>query len=502
MRRREFIALASSLVAVPATAGWSQVAETSSLKAMARALAAQPHVPASQPLPPPFAGLDYDAYRGIRPIPGKAAMLPLGEDHAADLLPPGLFFPDPLRIELVSEDGQREIPFSPQLFSFDPRYFGSVPDEAPGAGFSGIRLRHPLNAPDLMDEFLVIQGASYFRAIGKDMVYGLSCRAIALGTGGAGPEEFPRFTHLRVHHPGPDGVRVEAIIDGPSLTGYADMRVRPGQETEADVSVTIFPRVRIDDIGIAPLTSMYLKGPLRASVSDDFRPRVHDSDVLFIVNGRGERLWRSVSNPALLQTSAFVDDGPAAFGLYQTKRGFEGFEDAEAQYHKRPSCSVRPRGDWGEGAVMLVEIPTGDEFMDNVVAFWRPAAPLTAGAEYGFDYRLVWTLAPPAQGGSATILSTRSGREHDRPGTLRYVIDFAGDPDEMRPDIAVSDQGAEVSGVSLFPLPVPGRFRTTFLLTPGETEAVELRLQLRDPAGRAASPVWLHRWTKARDGGV
>lgn len=502
MRRREFIALASGLAAVPA-AGWPEATDAASLKAKARALAAHPHVPASDPLPPPFAGLDYDAYRGIRPIPGKAAMLPLGRDYAADLLPPGLYFPDPLRIELLSGAGAAaEIPFSPRLFSFDPRYFGPVPDKAPGAGFSGIRLRHPLNAPGVMDEFLVIQGASYFRAIGQDMVYGLSCRAIALGTGGAGPEEFPRFTHLRVHRPGPDGLRIEAIFDGPSLTGHADMRFRPGPRTEADVSVTVFPRVAIDDIGIAPLTSMYLKGPLRASVSDDFRPRVHDSDVLWIENGRGERLWRPVSNPARLQTSAFVDDGPVAFGLYQTDRAFEDFEDAEAQYHRRPSCEIRPLGDWGEGAVMLVEIPTADEFMDNVVAFWRPAAPLSAGAEYRFDYRLVWTLVPPPPQGSATILATRSGREHDRPGTLRYVIDFAGDPEGLRPEIDLSGEGAEVSGSSLFPLPVAGRFRATFLLTPGGAGAVELRLRLRDASGAAASPVWLHRWTRARDGGV
>jgi periplasmic glucans biosynthesis protein len=44
---------------------------------------------------------------------------------------------------------------------------------------------------------------------------------------------------------------------------------------------------------------------------------------------------------------------------------------------------------------MLVEIPTADEFMDNVVAFWRPRAPLRAGSEHRFDYRLVWTAALP-----------------------------------------------------------------------------------------------------------
>ena len=44
--------------------------------------------------------------------------------------------------------------------------------------------------------------------------------------------------------------------------------------------------------------------------------------------------------------------------------------------------------------------------------------------------------------------------------------------------------------------------RVSFLLTPGPAPAAELRLVLRDPQGRAASPVWLHRWTPARDGGV
>ena len=87
-----------------------------------------------------------------------------------------------------------------------------------------------------------------------------------------------------------------------------------------DIAVTILPRREIADIGIAPLTSMYLKGPMRAAVSDDFRPRVHDSDVLVIENGAGEQLWRPIANPARVETSAFVDDGPRGFGLWQTPR--------------------------------------------------------------------------------------------------------------------------------------------------------------------------------------
>ena len=100
---------------------------------------------------------------------------PTGADYAVDLLPPGLYFPDPVHIELVAEDGSvAEIPLTPSLFTFEPRYFDSIPETSPGAGFSGLRLRHPLNTPDHMDEVLVVQGASYFRAIGRAMVYGLS----------------------------------------------------------------------------------------------------------------------------------------------------------------------------------------------------------------------------------------------------------------------------------------------------------------------------------------
>jgi periplasmic glucans biosynthesis protein len=408
MRRRAFLATAAAALAAPA--GRAR-AGTASLLDAARALAGRAYVPNTTPLPPPFAGLDYDAYRGIRPREGLAATLPQGPGWVADLLPPGLYFPDPVRIDLPSG----EVPFSPALFSFEPRYFGTIPATAPGAGFSGLRLRHALNAPGRMDEVMVVQGASYFRAIGRAMAYGLSARAVAIGTGGAGPEEFPRFTRLRLHPPQGDTIRLEGLIDSPSLAGHMDLTLRPGADTEMDVSVTLLPRVRIADVGVAPLTSMYLKGTLHTAVSDDFRPRVHDSDVLVIDNGGGETVWRPIANPARVETSAFADAGPRAFGLHQTERRFDGFEDSEAHYHDRPSAIVRPRGDWGRGAVMLVEIPTGTEFMDNIVAFWRPEAALEAGGEYRFDYRLSWTLSAPA-GGDVAILQSRSGREHHLAG--------------------------------------------------------------------------------------
>lgn len=499
MRRRDFLLSAGTMTALGALPAFGQTEP--SLLETARQLAAEPYRRHRTPLPEPFAGLDYDAYRGIRPVPGRAAMLEHGTDFALDLLPPGLFFPDPVRIDRQLAGEAREYPFSLDLFSFDERYFDTLPDTAPGAGFSGLRLRHPLNDPDIMDEVLVVQGASYFRAIGRAMAYGLSARAVAIGTGGASPEEFPRFVHLRLHEPKGQTVRIEGVIDSPSLAAHLDMTLEPGTDTRMDICATILPRRDIDDVGIAPLTSMYLKGPLRASVSDDFRPRVHDSDMLLIDNGAGERIWRPISNPARLQTSAFVDNNLTAFGLYQTARTYSDFEDAEARYHDRPSAVVTPRGNWGPGAVVLVEIPTGDEFMDNIVAFWRPRETLDAGSEHRFDYALTWTLKPPTEDGRPLVLQSRSGREHDKPGTRRYVVDIAGEAQGRTADITAQGE-AEISGISLFDLPGQRRTRITFLLAPGDVDAVDLRLAVRQAKSGAIGPVWLHRWTRARDGGV
>ncbi|WP_292292867.1 glucan biosynthesis protein [Marivita sp.] len=498
MHRRAFLQATSALALLAALP--VRAAPDTPLLEVARALAARPHVAPADRLPPPFADLTYDAFRAIRPKVGKAALIPHGPRFAIDLLPPGLYFPTPVVVERDTGAGPERIAFSTDLFDFAPRYFDDIPDDTPGAGFSGLRLRYPLNAADRMDEVLVIQGASYFRAIGQAMVYGLSARAVALGTGGPDPEEFPRFTQLRLHPAHEGSVRIEGVIDSPSLAGHVDMVLHPGADTRIDLSVTVLPRREIADIGVAPLTSMYLKGPIRSAVSDDFRPRVHDSDLLVIENGAGEQLWRPITNPATLQTSAFVDDSPARFGLYQGPRDFADFEDTEARYHDRPSAFVTPATDWGRGAVMLVEIPTGDEFMDNIVAFWRPETPLAAGSEHRFDYRLTWTRDLPSGTGHA-IRQSRSGREHDTPGARRYVIDFEGPSNGLQPDISAL-QDARIAGVSLFPLPDQSGTRVTFLLSPRDASPVDLRLVLRDAAGQAQSPVWLHRWTPARDGGV
>ena len=152
---------------------------------------------------------------------------------------------------------------------------------------------------------------------------------------------------------------------------------------------------------------------------------MHDTDGLAIQNGRGEQIWRPVSNPADLQVSAFVDNNPRGFGLMQRERDFRSFEDLEARYERRPSAWVEPIGDWGEGAVRLVEIPTTTEINDNIVAFWRPRAPTRAKGEYVYTYRIHWGARLPKPLPLAQVVATRIGAGTE--DTRQIVIDFAGE---------------------------------------------------------------------------
>ncbi len=463
------------------------------LAAEAARLARAPHRPTVQPLAGPFAGLDYDSHRAIRPQRGRAAGLPLAEWLRADLLPPGFLLDDRVEVHL---DGAKQ-PFSAELFDFDPRYFDDTTlaeEDAAQMAFAGLRLRSPLNRPDVFDDLVVFQGGSYFRALARGGAYGLSARGLALDTA-TGAEEFPVFTVLHAAAEG-DTARIRALMESPSVTGAFSFLLHPGAPTVMEVEASLFPRRPLDGVGIGPLTSMYWFGPMRRGIADDYRPAVHDSDALVVLNGDGERLWRPLANPATVQVSAFTDHDPRGFGLVQSLTRFEDFDDPEAAYHRRPSVWVEPMGDWGHGAVMLVEIPTRDEFADNIVAFWRPEAPLEPG-RHDLSYRIHWGDAPESVT-PMPVLAGASGRHILREDALTFTVDFAGEAAEAEADLTVT--GAETFGTAVFHVPEAdggaGATRVTFHLLPGDAEAAELRLVLRSADGQALSDTWLYRWTQ------
>ncbi|MEM8750846.1 MAG: glucan biosynthesis protein G [Pseudomonadota bacterium] len=324
-------------------------------------------------VPQDWINLTYDQYRAINFRPGNGLWHDTVRPFEVEFFAPGLYFPSPVAVHTVEDGMSRPVLFDKNLFVMGD----NVPNlsNGEGLGFAGLRVRANINAPDHKDEFLVFQGASYFRGVAKDQIYGLSARGLALKTGDAEGEEFPEFREFWVETPqaGDAQIRIHALMDSPSVAGLYTFDAKPGDSTDMSVSASLFPRVPLSHAGIAAQTSMFLFDDTNRNRFDDFREGVHDSDGLLVRNGAGETLWRPLGNPRELQISSFVDENPRGFGLMQRPRRFEDYSDLEANYHKRPSLWVEPGEDWGKGAVTLVEIPADKEIYDNIVAYWRLA---------------------------------------------------------------------------------------------------------------------------------
>lgn len=503
MIRREVLKMLGALAVAPAAASAAprflteEPFSEAMLDAIARKVAARPYAPRAM-VPQAWQDMSYDEYKAIWFNTNKAVWKGTDSPVELDLFHPGLYFPSPVRVAVVEDGTARELAFDWDLFDTSDRAPDLPLDEV--GGYSGLRLRTPLRTGGRHQEYAVFQGASYFRVIGAGEVYGLSARGLAIDTAGDMGEEFPDFTRFWVERPAPDAAihKVHALMESPSVTGLYHFDLRPGDDTIVDVRATLWPRKELSNVGIAPLTSMFFFDETNRGGWDDFRPAVHDSDGLTVVNGNGEALWRPLANPRQLQVSSFVDTDPQGFGLSQRARSFSDFADLEALYHQRPSLWIEPGSGWGRGAVTLVEIPTDKEIYDNIVAYWRPRAPLAPGSEHQISYRMTWCADAPRLRNVARVLNTRMGRGHVHRTKITAAIDF--EPHEAIgedwDDIVIhasANRGKVYPGI-LQRNPETGGARLAFSFEPGERRSVELRAQLmRD--GRSVSEVWLYRWT-------
>lgn len=465
------------------------------VRGAARALAQKPFKAPDKTLPDVFKGMDYDQYRGIRFKPGKALWRGEGLPFEVQFFHRGFIFRDRVEIYIVDDGTAKRIAYSPDLFAFD----GVKPPSANSdVGFAGFRLHAPINRPDYYDEVGVFLGASYFRAIAKNQVYGLSARGLALRTADPKGEEFPFFKTFWIEKPakGTDSIVVHALLDSESAAAAYRFTIRPGDTTIYDVELALYPRVDINEAGIAPLTSMFLFDTNDRVGIDDFRPAVHDSDGLAMRNGRGEELWRPLVNPADLQLSIFSDTNPRGFGLMQRERQFSDYEDLESHFEKRPSLWIEPIGDWNAGGVYLVEIPTKKEIHDNIVSFWRPRDPLRAKREYIFTYRMHWGWGKANPRKLARFARTRIGAGAD--GRRLFVLSIDGDgldfSDLKTLRATVTADKGKIEHLVLQRNPVTGGLRVSFQLVTNKEAAIELRGQLVR-GDKPVSEVWMYRWT-------
>ncbi|MBV9509732.1 MAG: glucan biosynthesis protein D, partial [Caulobacteraceae bacterium] len=392
------------------TLGPAQAFDFEGLKTAAQRKAGQPYVPSPRPDPVILEKIDYDAWGQIKFDTNSAlfkdAGLPVTFFHL------GRFFQKAVEVYAVENGQARQV-------VYDQRYF-DMPADSPakalpkGVGFAGFRVQEPRGgALDWRkNDWVAFLGATYFRAIGQLHQYGLSARAVAIDTAVYGKdEEFPDFTQVYIEKPsaGARTITVHALLEGPSVVGACRFVMTRGKGVVMDIDQTLFLRKAVNRLGLAPLTSMYWYSETVKPTAIDWRPEVHDSDGLAIWNGAGEHLWRPLNDPAQITASAFGDDNPKGFGLLQRDRVFDHYLDG-VFYDRRPSLWVEPKGDWGKGAVQLIELPTDDEDHDNVVAAWVPQAPAAAGARFDIGYRLYWLADEPHPTPLACCVATRLGR--------------------------------------------------------------------------------------------
>ena len=468
----------------------------------ARALARAPYVPPSTSLPPPLATLDYDQYRDIRFDPAATIWAHPSRRFGLQLFSLGYLFTTPVEVSIVKDGRAQHLAYRADMFTVGKLVPAPLPTQ--DVGFAGIRLVYPINDRRRLDEVAVFQGASYFRSLGRDQVYGLSSRGLALKVGDPTGEEFPRFRAFWVEEPKPRSttVTVHALLDSPSVAGAYRFVIRPGNDTVMRVDAVLFPRVELKEVGLAPGTSMFMFAASDRSGVDDFRPQIHDSDGLLMVNGRGEHLWRPLANPVKLQMSAFADRGPRGFGLVQRDRDPASYQDFEAHFERRPTLWVEPVGDWAEGDVILTEIPTDAEIHDNIVAFWRPRKPIAAGSEFRVSYTLAWGGEPDVALDRLRVVATAVGRADVRAPTpvRRFVVDYSPGARGCSagcapPTATVTASGGKVGDVVVSDNPLTHGYRVSFTLDPEKAELCELRMELKFDDSRCAE-VWLYRWTK------
>lgn len=416
---------------------------------------------------------------------------------------PGSYYTHAVKVHIVSDGKVQDYSFNKNRFSYPNEDLKNrVPDDV---GYAGLRLLHTLNNPKKLDEVMSFLGASYFRALAGDEHYGMSARGLAIDTGNLQKgEEFPDFIEFWLVTPSKDAdhVTIYALLDSESVTGAYKFVVTPGKEaTHTHVEETLFTRKAIDKLGVAPLTSMFSWGENSLTRLNDYRPEAHDSDGMLISSANGEWVWRPLVNPQKLWLNQFNAANVRGFGLIQRDRKFDDYQDLDYEYEKRPNAWVTPEGDWGDGHLELVEIPSDSEVNDNIGLYWIPQDPIKADQRLHFAYDIKWSskMQVPESLGHASdtrvgMAAVAPGRQKDQ---VRVVIDFVGgeltklkDANSVQPRVnAMRD--VTLNNIQAVRNPHTGGWRLSFLVpTSALKKPLELRAYLADANGGGLTETW------------
>ncbi len=501
------------------------------LRTAARKLATLPYTEEKQDLADYWKSLTYDQHRDIRFKMESGLWAKDALPFSVDFFHPGWTAKKTVAIHEVVDGNATPLAFDRSLFDYGKQ---TVPDGTPPPpGYAGWRARYHLNSDKYMDEFLVFLGASYLRAIPKGAPYGLSARGLSLNSGLPGvPEEFPDFTTFYLQRPAKDSKSLTAwaLLHGESVAGAYQFTVTPGPETVMDIEAEITLRRPVQQLGLAPFSSMYWFGEGTHPKPFDFRPEVHDSDGLLMELGSGNLHFRPLEHTKdQFRHCVFSMEKPRSWTLVQRDRSFSSYQDLEAHYHDRPSVRVEPVTGFDNGKLHLIEMPTIDETNDNVILVWEPQPVLETGKAFRFHYRLRW-LRDPAPSGLFAVRATRSGNPVQQPDKLLMTIDFAkpltpeqkqGDPKwddftKLKPIVTVNQKEVKLIHAGLTDLSManvddlpaglghspqvhmPQVVRAFFVLEPPkEMTDIDMTCELHDDTGKVVSERWVYFWKKA-----
>lgn len=501
-----------------------------SLREEARRIAATPYLPPADGLAEYWKNLNYDGHRDIR-FKMESGLWWNDGPFSIDFFHPGWTARRTVAIHETQGAEARPLAFDRSLFDYGKQV---VPEGTPPPpGYAGWRARAKLNSPDYMDEFLVFLGASYFRAVQAKGHYGLSARGLSINSGLPGvPEEFPDFTRFQLETPKPGdrSLVARALLEGESVAGAYRFTVTPGEVTTMEIEAELTLRRPVQQLGIAPFSSMFWYGEGTHPRPYDFRPEIHDSDGLLIETAGGEWQFRPLETTKdQIRHCVFLLGNPRSWSILQRDRSYSSYLDVEAAYHHRPSVRVEPVEGFANGKLHLIELPTNDETNDNIILAWEPQPALEAGKPHRFHYRLHW-LRDPAPTGLFQVRSTRSGNPVQLPKQVLMTIEFAkplvaepkeGDPkwDDIagwKPAVTLNREDVKLLHVGLSDLSManvddlpaglgrdpgvhmPQVLRAFFVFEPADgVDEIDLTCVLGDAEGKPVSEKWVYLWRRA-----
>jgi len=499
------------------------------LREKARQLAAKPYTPHPGKLDDFWANLTYDQHRDIR-FKMESGLWWNQGPFSVDFFHPGWTAKKTVSLYEVADADAKPLKFDTGLFDYGKQKIPAATPPPPG--YAGWRARTHLNSAEYMDEFLVFLGASYFRSIPAGAPYGLSARGLSINSGLPGvPEEFPDFTEFYLERPAKDAksLTATALLEGESVAGAYKFTVTPGPETVMDIEVELTLRRPVQQLGLAPFSSMFWFGENTHPRPYDFRPEVHDSDGFLMELGSGNLHYRPLEHTKdQFRHCVFAMENPRSWALVQRDRSFASYQDVEAAYHNRPSVKVEPVSGFENGKLHLIEMPTIDETNDNVILVWEPQPAPPVGKPFKFHYRLIW-LRDPAPSGLFAVRATRAGNPVQKPDEVLMTIDFAkplnpekkvgnpkwDDSTKLKPVVTVNQPGVKIIHVGLTDISMPnvddlpaGLGRSDYLHMPQVLRAfvvldpskdihdIDMTCELQDESGKVVSERWVYLWKR------